>query len=69
MLHLSDIGLRILPASLYELEGSFWLHFGPLYQLKVPENLSVGERDQLASQIVMTHIAEQLPIDLRGVFH
>ena len=68
MLHLSDLGMQILPLGAYEADGRFCIRIGPAYQLEVPVGLPNMERDRCASRIVMSHIACLLPIYLRGQY-
>ncbi len=66
---LSLAGLRFCPVGAYEMDGCFHVHFGKSYELRVPAGLSVDEKDRQASQIIMEHIAELLPVHLRGEFN
>ena len=68
MLHLSRIGLDVVPVGGFEADGAFCLRFGPGYKLNVSAGLANDERDREASRIVMQHIAAQLPARLRGEF-
>jgi hypothetical protein len=65
---LSNAGLKFIPVGAYEADGVFTIHFGEAYELLVPRALSADEKDAEASQIIMKHIAQLLPIDLRGEF-
>ncbi len=65
---LSKLGLKFLPIGAYEADGLFHIHFGIAYDLRVPGGLSPDERDWHASQMIMKHIAELLPVHLRGEF-
>ncbi len=69
MLHLTSLGMEILPVGAYETAESFCIHFGPQYRLEVSNNLPVHERDRIASFIVMNRIASLLPVNLRGQFY
>jgi len=68
LLHLARHDLRTVPVGGFEEGGVFCLRFGPAYRLLTPSGLPTGDRDRLAGQIVMQHIAEQLPVRLRGRF-
>jgi hypothetical protein len=68
MLHLADLGLEIAPVGAYEANGGLCLRFGSRYRLGVSGSLSADERDRAAGRMVMTHIAELLPVGLRGEF-
>jgi hypothetical protein len=61
ILLLSDLGLEILPVAAYEDNERFCLRFGLPYHLEIPPGHSRAERDCLASQLVMSRIAELLP--------
>src|SRR6266545_960415 len=62
---LSKAGLRqFIPVSVYEADGVFHLHFGESYELNVPPHLSLDEKDDQASQIIMENIARLLPMHL-----
>ena len=65
---LAAAGLRFLPVGVYEEDGVFTLHFGEMYDLSIPRTASADERDRLAAQAVMSHIAPLLPAALRGEF-
>ena len=65
---LSKAGLTFIPAGAYEAEGAFQLRFGESYRLHVNHNLSTDEKDRCALQIMMRHIADLLPMHLRGEF-
>lgn len=65
-LHLTGLGLRVLPVAAFEEKGRFCLRFGPAYALLVPPGLSAQERDRCASEILMDRIAALLPEPLRG---
>jgi hypothetical protein len=66
LLHLSRLGLPLVPVGAYESGGAFCLRFGPAYRLEVPPGLSSEDQDREAGQIVMQHIAAQLPAHLHG---
>lgn len=68
ILLLAAAGFRIVPVGAYEEEGAFCLHFGETYKLRIPDGLSVDEKDHAAAEIVMRTIARQLPVRLRGEF-
>ena len=65
MLRLTNLGMSILPVGAFEANRRFCLRFGPVYRLEIPVDLSAPERDRLASDIVMSHIADLLPANLR----
>jgi hypothetical protein len=65
---LSQAGMRFIPVGGYEAEGIFHLHFGEPYELTIQSDGAADEKDQLAMQIVMGHIARLLPVHLRGEF-
>ena len=65
---LSRAGLRFCPVGAYEMDGCFHVHFGKAYELSVPSALSADEKDRQASQLIMEHIADLLPLHLRGEF-
>jgi hypothetical protein len=67
-LQLSKIGLKFLPVGAYEMDGVFYIHFGEAYDLRVPGGLAPDEKDWQVSQTLMEHIAELLPVYLRGEF-
>lgn len=64
----SRAGLRFCPVGAYEMDGCFQVHFGKVYDLRVPAGLSVEEKDRQASRIMMEQIAALLPLHLRGEF-
>jgi len=65
---LSKAGLKFIPVGAYEAEGIFHLHFGGGYKLRIRGALSIDEKDQCATQIIMENIAQLLPLHLRGEF-
>jgi hypothetical protein len=62
-------GSRIVPVGAYEEDGAFCLHFGEAYELSIPDDLSVDEKDHAVAEIVMRAIAHQLPLRLCGEFN
>ena len=68
ILLLTRSGSGIIPVGAYEEEGTLCLHFGEMYELSLPDDLSVDEKDHVAAEIVMRAIARQLPLRLRGEF-
>ncbi len=68
VLHLAQLGLRLVPLGVYEEGGRLWLHFGPAFDLDLPTGLAPGDLDCRASRQVMQHIARLLPERLRGEF-
>jgi hypothetical protein len=65
---LSNAGLSFIPVGVYEADGTFHVHFGGRYKLRVRNNLAVDEKDDQASQVIMENIARLLPLHLRGEF-
>ena len=65
---LSKAGLTFVPVGAYEANGALHLHFGERSTLTVKRDLSAGEKDRYAAQIIMENIARQLPFHLRGEF-
>jgi len=65
---LSKAGLSFIPAGVYESDGVFHVHFGERYELRLRNDLSVKQKDDQASQIIMENIARLLPVPLRGEF-
>ncbi|GAB4505469.1 MAG: hypothetical protein Fur0043_24650 [Anaerolineales bacterium] len=65
---LAGLGCKFVPVGAYETETAFCLRFGPAYSLQVSPGLSASERDRLAANIIMQHIAALLPEHLRGEF-
>jgi hypothetical protein len=65
---LSKAGLSFIPVGVYEADGTFHVHFGKCYELRVRKNLAVDEKDDQASQVIMENIARLLPLHLRGEF-
>jgi len=65
---LSNAGLKFVPVGAYEMDGVFTIHFGEAYELHVARDLSAAEKDAQAAQIIMKHIAQLLPLHLRGEF-
>lgn len=70
MLHLSSLGLPVIPLGVYEAGDppGLCLRFGPPYRLAAPPGLPSAERDRCASDEVMRRIAALLPPALRGVY-
>jgi hypothetical protein len=66
---LAESGLSFIPAGAFESDGALCLRFGPKYELKIPAGLSAMERDRQAARIIMQHIADLLPLPLRGEFN
>ncbi len=66
MLHLANLGFSIVPVGAFEADGRFCLRFGPPYVLTVPADLSAHARDRAACEVVMSHLARQLPAGLQG---
>ena len=68
ILLLAGQGFPILPVGVYEENGEFCLNFGAAYRLDVPLGLGPDEKDRAAARTVMSTIAVQLPVRLRGDF-
>jgi len=68
MLHLSNLGMVVLPVGAFETNENFCIRFGSQYRLEVSRGLSIQERDRMASWIVMSRIASLLPANLRGQY-
>jgi 1-acyl-sn-glycerol-3-phosphate acyltransferase len=68
VLLLADRGYPVLPVGAYEDNGEFCLCFGTSYQLQVPTGLGPDEKDHCCAQTVMSAIAAQLPLRMRGGF-
>ena len=66
ILQLSNRGMIIHPAGVWELEGRLCIGFGVPYRLSLEANLSVHDRDNCAAKVVMQSIADLLPTYLRG---
>jgi hypothetical protein len=60
MLHLTELGLTVLPVGAYEKEGRLCLNFGQVYHLEPPQMSSAKARDAWARQVVRTRIEELL---------
>jgi hypothetical protein len=65
---LASSGSAFVPVGAYEADGALCLHFGPAYRLSVPSGLSADEKDRVAAEVMMEHIAVLLPDELRGEF-
>mgnify|MGYP000844651263 FL=1 len=61
LLHLQQMGATILPASVYEEQGSLCVRFGESYQLEPPSGLPPAEIDLAIRKTVMGKIAELIP--------
>ncbi len=68
MFQLTKLGLKLSPLGVYEADGCFWLHFGPVFELDLPPALARDELDRCASRQVMEHIARLVPERMRGAF-
>ena len=68
VLLLAAAGLRFVPVGAFEADGEFCLKFGAVYELRVPPRLSSDEKDRIAATMVMEHIAQLVPENLRGEF-
>jgi hypothetical protein len=69
ILVLADLDFPILPVGCFEEAGTFCLHFGEAYHLKIPAGLTSKEKDHAAARSVMQSIAPLLPERLRGEFY
>ena len=65
---LADAGLRFLPVGVYECDEQLILSFGESYDLHVSPAAGAQEKDRLAADNIMSHIAKLLPPELRGDF-
>jgi hypothetical protein len=65
---LAEQGFQILPLGVYEESGELCLRFGANYRLVIPPGLNPQEKDHHFARLIMSAIAAQLPIRLRGVF-
>ncbi len=68
LLTLSQRGLPILPAGLYEEEGALTVRFGPPFHTEIPKEAEKGDRDRLAREQVMVNIGRLLPRPLWGAY-
>lgn len=68
LLHLTNLGLALLPVGVYEDQGCLHLHFGPQFSLDLPDRLPPLEIERLVSRQVMERIAALLPLSLRGEY-
>jgi hypothetical protein len=62
------MGIPFTPIGIHESEGRLKLNFGKQYALHIPDDLSTKQKDQMAAQMIMKHIADLLPEHLRGEF-
>lgn len=65
---LSQSCQNVIPVGVWTAEGRINLKFGSPYQLEIPPGLSTHECDKLVGEIVLHHIAELLPEELRGAW-
>lgn len=65
---LSQRGIPILPAGLFEEEGALSVRFGPPFLIRISEETPKEERDRLARQQVMVAIGRLLPRPLWGAY-
>lgn len=68
MVQLAKIGFSILPAGIFESDGTLCLRFGPVYLLPAVRGLNPEALDRLAAGQVMRKIASLLPEHLQGVY-
>jgi hypothetical protein len=68
IVQLARIGFVILPAGIFESEGTLCLHFGPIYMLPDVRGLNPAAFDRQAAEQVMRKIAPLLPEHLQGVY-
>jgi hypothetical protein len=66
ILLLAEQGFPLLPVGCYEEAGEFCLCFGASYRLQLPRGLGPDEKDRQAASTIMSAIAAQLPLRLRG---
>lgn len=66
--HLSRYCQLILPIGVWVEADMIHLTYGTPYRLVLPEGLPSSQRDQLAGEIIMKHIAILLPESLRGIY-
>ncbi len=69
MLQLARLGMDFQPVGFFEQGDTPCVRFGPAYRLSVPEGLSSDQRDRESARIVMTALAAQLPVELRGRYN
>nr|MBC7245390.1 hypothetical protein [Chloroflexota bacterium] len=68
LLHMANLGLKVLPVGVAEVDGVLTASFGPPFTLGSWPELSKEEQDRQASSQVMAAIGAQLPPTLWGVF-
>jgi hypothetical protein len=61
-------GFPIHPVGCWEQDGHLCLRFGPAFTLQLPGGLTPQERDRMASDIMMSRLAQLLPDTLRGFY-
>lgn len=61
LLHLSEMGLPVLPAAVFETDVCLHVHFGKSYRLKGTSGLSPAETDMAARELIMKEITELMP--------
>ena len=66
LLLLSQRGIPVLPAGLYEQDGVLTARFGPPFHVQIPQEADKGERDRLAGRQIMVAIGRLLPRSLWG---
>jgi hypothetical protein len=59
---------NFLPVGVWKENGRIQLKFGQPYELDLPEMLSSSDLDCTVGEVVMHHIAELLPLYLRGKY-
>ncbi len=65
---LASRGICFVPVSVYESLGQLCVSFGEKYMLSVGCELSFDDRDKQTARMIMEHIANLLPVPLRGEF-
>jgi 1-acyl-sn-glycerol-3-phosphate acyltransferase len=68
LLSLSQRGISILPAGVFEEEGALTVRFGPASKIDIPTQAEKGDRDRLAREQVMVNIGRLLPRSLWGAY-
>jgi hypothetical protein len=68
ILHLGRKGLSIVPVGIFEEDGCLILNFGPPYRLEFELDLPAQDVDREVGRLVMSHLANLLPSEMRGEF-
>jgi 1-acyl-sn-glycerol-3-phosphate acyltransferase len=61
LLHLSEMGLPMLPAAVFESDGCLHVHFGKANLLEVADGLSPSSADLAARELLIRKIGELMP--------